>query len=71
MSGVPHLLQQKWRAVRGELQKHMHLNPFTNRVLWLDIADEASVAPLLERLAEEWGSEVAIGSYPVSSGVQG
>jgi hypothetical protein len=65
---VPHLLQKKWHCIRSELETMAKLNPFGNRVFRLDVYDEAAVAPLLDTLASEWGSEVAIGSYPVRGG---
>lgn len=65
-AGVPHLLQQKWHAVAAELQAAVHLAPFSNRVIRLNNEDEAQVAPLLTTMADEWGREIAIGSYPVS-----
>ncbi len=52
--------------MRLQLEKQVHLNPFSNRVLRLDVADEAAIAPLLEQVAMEYGSEVTLGSYPVS-----
>jgi hypothetical protein len=64
-AGVPHLLQNKWHAVAAELQAAVQLAPFSNRVIRLCSEDEATVAPLLERMAGEWGGEIAIGSYPV------
>lgn len=64
---MPHLLQKKWPAVAAELQAAVQLAPFCNRVVRLCSEDEAQVAPLLERMADEWGGELAIGSYPVSS----
>ncbi|KAI8473634.1 MAG: MoaB/Mog domain-containing protein, partial [Monoraphidium minutum] len=67
LPGVPHLLQKKWGMIRSELQTMATLNPFSNRVFRLGVADEAAVAPLLETLAGEWGGEVAIGSYPVTA----
>lgn len=66
VSGVPHLLRQKWAAVAAELQAAVQLAPFSNRVVRLAAEDEAAVAPLLDTLAAEWGGELAIGSYPVS-----
>eukprot|EP00775_Hariotina_reticulata_P011537 gene11537-11680_t len=66
LPGVPHLLQQKWPAVAAELQAAVQLAPFSNRVVRLLSEDEAAVAPLLDTLAAEWGSEISIGSYPVS-----
>lgn len=70
LPGVPHLLQRKWRAVRAALLSLRPSEPpkFGNRVLRLSCADEAAVAPLLDRLAAEYGAEVAIGSYPVRRG---
>lgn len=68
-AGVPHLLRQKWSAVAAELTAAVQLAPFSNRVVRLAADDEAAVAPLLNTLAEQWGSEIAIGSYPVSGGV--
>lgn len=65
--GVPHLLQKKWGTIRSELETMATLSPFNNRVLRLNVYDEAAVAPLLDTLASEWGGEVAIGSYPVGS----
>lgn len=64
-AGVPHLLQKKWPAVAAELQAAVQLAPFSNRVIRLCSEDEATVAPLLETMAGEWGGEIAIGSYPV------
>eukprot|EP00878_Enallax_costatus_P028716 GHUV01031051.1.p1 GENE.GHUV01031051.1~~GHUV01031051.1.p1 ORF type:complete len:571 (+),score=152.40 GHUV01031051.1:434-2146(+) len=66
LPGVPHLLRQKWSAVSAELQAAVQLAPFSNRVVRLAEEDEAAVAPLLDTLAQQWGSEMAIGSYPVS-----
>jgi molybdopterin-biosynthesis enzyme MoeA-like protein len=65
LPGVPHLLQQKWPAVSAELQAAVQLAPFSNRVVRLLSEDEAAVAPLLDTLAAEWGSEISLGSYPV------
>jgi hypothetical protein len=44
----------------------VQLAPFSNRVIRLNSEDEAQVAPLLTTMADEWGREIAIGSYPVS-----
>ena len=49
----------------AELQAAVQLAPFSNRVIRLCSEDEATVAPLLETMAGEWGGEIAIGSYPV------
>lgn len=68
LAGVPHLLRQKWSAVSAELQAAVQLAPFSNRVVRLAQEDEAEVAPLLQTLAQQWGSEMAIGSYPVCWG---
>lgn len=62
---MPQLLQKKWPAVAAELQAAVQLAPFSNRVIRLCSEDEATVAPLLETMAGEWGGEIAIGSYPV------
>jgi len=64
-AGVPHLLQKKWPAVAAELQAAVQLAPFSNRVVRLCSEDEAQVAPLLDTMSDEWGGEIAIGSYPV------
>jgi len=62
LPGVPHLLQQKWPAVSAELQAAVQLAPFSNRVVRLLSEDEAAVAPLLDTLAAEWGSEISLGA---------
>lgn len=66
LPGVPHLLRQKWKAVRQHLQSHASCAPFRSVALRLAVVDEACVAPLLDDLAAKVGSGVAIGSYPVS-----
>lgn len=66
LPGVPHLLQKKWPAVAAELQAAVQLAPFSNRVVRLCSEDEAQVAPLLDTMSDEWGGEIAIGSYPVT-----
>jgi hypothetical protein len=65
-AGVPHLLKQKWAVVQRELMEHgARLQLFHNVVLRLDAADEAQLAPVLDKLAAEFGGQLALGSYPV------
>lgn len=71
LPGVPHLLRQKWKAVRQHLEPRASCAPFRSVALRLDVGDEAAVAPSLDRLAEQVGSGVAIGSYPVDGQADG
>jgi len=68
LPGVPSLVQQKWRAVKKDLMHSCGLNPipYHSVVLRLKLADEATIALALERVAVDSGDQVAVGSYPVS-----
>mmetsp|Transcript_21225 Transcript_21225/g.53960 ORF Transcript_21225/g.53960 Transcript_21225/m.53960 type:complete len:533 (-) Transcript_21225:676-2274(-) len=65
LPGVPHLMRQKWRAVRAILQATSPAQPFHNQVFRLSEWDETRIAVVLQRVQHEAGSAVAVGSYPV------
>ncbi len=64
-SGVPYLLREKWKAIKGFLTGHFKLKPFTNQTFRLGIDDETIIASMLEEVASCFGNEVSFGSYPV------
>eukprot|EP00955_Chlamydomonas_euryale_P100496 365289-Chlamydomonas_euryale.AAC.11 len=41
LPGVPHLLQQKWNAIKGCLTGNMSVRPFCNQVSWQACVDAA------------------------------
>ena len=57
------------QVVREQLLLEGELRPFHTVVLRLACGDETAIAPALERVAHEFSSKVAIGSYPVGSPV--
>eukprot|EP00798_Chlamydomonas_sp_ICE-L_P018516 gene18516-25018_t len=65
LPGVPHLLRQKWSAIKNILEKEYELAPFRNKVFRLSIADETKIAELLETVQTAYG-DVQVGSYPVT-----
>lgn len=62
--GVPHLLRQKWAAIKGVLTGDSHVKPFRNQTFRLGIDDETQIAATLEEVSRMYGN-VHIGSYPV------
>lgn len=68
LPGVPHLLVQKWAAIKPLLQDDT-VAPFHNATLRLALQDETKIAPALERVASNVGMEVSVGSYPVDRGI--
>lgn len=64
--GVPHLLRQKFMALKTDLLAVEKLPPFHNIALRLAIQDETKIASILEDTSIYAGLEVDIGSYPVS-----
>ncbi|KAL6762532.1 MoaB/Mog domain-containing protein [Haematococcus lacustris] len=66
LPGVPHLLRQKWQALKEVLVKQMPLaRPFHNQVFRLGLWDETLVAAALEKV-QAAADGVSIGSYPVT-----
>ncbi|KAG7670256.1 hypothetical protein Ndes2526B_g06667 [Nannochloris sp. 'desiccata'] len=67
LPGVPSLVQQKWKAVKRDLMSRCGINPspYHSVVLRLKLADEATVAMVLQRVMVDSGDQVAVGSYPV------
>lgn len=63
---MPHLLVQKWGALRAHLEADAggRLAPFRNAVFRLSLNDETAIAPALKRVASTHGLGVALGSYP-------
>jgi molybdenum cofactor synthesis domain-containing protein len=68
LPGIPSLVQQKWRAVKKDLISHCGVKPtpYHSVVLRLKLADEATVAAALEKVTNDGGDFLAVGSYPVS-----
>ncbi|KAG1663703.1 hypothetical protein FOA52_013271 [Chlamydomonas sp. UWO 241] len=65
LPGVPHLLHQKWGAIKGVLTGRSDVRPFRNQTFRLSIGDEAAIAEVLEAVAHLHSADVQIGSYPV------
>ena len=55
------------QVAKEQLLLEGELKPFHSVVLRLPVTDETHIAPALDRVAEVLGSQVSIGSYPVSS----
>ncbi len=64
---MPYLLQQKWGAIKGFLTGSSRVKPFRNQTFRLAIGDETQIVSALEEVSKAFGSDVHIGSYPVSS----
>ncbi|KAK9846826.1 hypothetical protein WJX84_007716 [Apatococcus fuscideae] len=67
LPGIPHLLQEKWKAVKEKLLQQWQASPFHTRAWRLLLTDETGIAPDLENIATRYAGTVAVGSYPVSS----
>jgi len=63
LPGVPQLLRDKWKFVAQAIG---HLTPFHSATLRLSIHDETLVTEPLREIAADMGSNVGVGSYPVS-----
>lgn len=54
------------QVARQQLLQEGELQPFHSVLLRLPVTDETRIAPALDTVAQELGSQVSIGSYPVS-----
>eukprot|EP00193_Tetraselmis_chui_P002595 CAMPEP_0177759498 /NCGR_PEP_ID=MMETSP0491_2-20121128/4767_1 /TAXON_ID=63592 /ORGANISM="Tetraselmis chuii, Strain PLY429" /LENGTH=512 /DNA_ID=CAMNT_0019275337 /DNA_START=159 /DNA_END=1697 /DNA_ORIENTATION=- len=63
LPGVPTLLREKWKFVAEYIGT---LKPFHSVTMRLNITDETLVAEPLREIAADMGSNVEVGSYPVS-----
>ena len=59
------------QIAKQQLLLEGELKPFHTVVLRLPVSDETIIAPALDTVAQQMGSQVAIGSYPVSSPLTG
>ena len=54
------------QVARKQLLAEGELMPFHSVVMRLPVSDETHIAPALDKVAQALGSQVSIGSYPVS-----
>lgn len=54
------------QVAKKQLLAEGELMPFHSVVLRLPVSDETRIAPALDKVAQALGSQVSIGSYPVS-----
>ena len=66
MRVVPTAKFRLLQVARKQLLAEGELMPFHSVVMRLPVSDETHIAPALDKVAQVLGSQVSIGSYPVS-----